>query len=108
MPEILSQHSAPLVENNTIEENGTEQKLRYKEYDNKDDDLDEKNEKEHLNYGHVDDTKSKYAPKFKHPSKLFKMEMKPAGSSVRFKCASEGSYDTHTILLLILYILCFY
>ncbi|CAH0732011.1 unnamed protein product, partial [Brenthis ino] len=91
MPEILSQHSAPLVDNNTIEENANDQKLKYKEYDNKDDDLDEKNEKEHLNYGHVDDTKSKYEPKFRHPSKMFKMEMKPAGSSIRFKCPSEGN-----------------
>ncbi|CAH2235693.1 jg18062 [Pararge aegeria aegeria] len=92
MPEILSQHSAPLVENNTIEENATDPRLKYKEYDvTKDDDIDDKNEKEHLNYGHVDVTKSKYAPKFKHPTKLFKMEMKPAGSSIRFKCAAEGN-----------------
>ncbi|XP_023936187.2 fibroblast growth factor receptor homolog 1 isoform X2 [Bicyclus anynana] len=92
MPEILSQHSAPLVENNTIEENATDPRLKYKEYDvAKDDDIDDKNEKEHLNYGHVDVTKSKYAPKFKHPTKLFKMEMKPAGSSIRFKCAAEGN-----------------
>lgn len=97
MPEILSQHSAPLVDNNTIEENATDQKLKYKEYDNKDDDLDEKNEKEHLNYGHVDDTKSKYAPKFRHPSKMFKMEMKPAGSSIRFKCPSEGNCLTYVL-----------
>lgn len=89
MPEILSQHSASLIENNTIDYNSTEQ--RHKEHENgKDEDFDEKSEKEHLNYGHVDDTKSKYAPKFKHPSKLFDMEMKPAGSSIRFKCAAEG------------------
>ncbi|CAK1545604.1 unnamed protein product [Leptosia nina] len=84
MPEILAQHSAQLVENNTIEE-------PHKEYDVKDDDPDDKNEKEHLNYGHVDNTKSKYAPKFKHPLKMFNMEMKPAGSSIRFKCAAEGN-----------------
>ncbi|XP_050354715.1 fibroblast growth factor receptor homolog 1-like isoform X2 [Nymphalis io] len=90
MPEILAQHSAPLVDNNTIDDNTTDQ--RHKEYDNtKDDDLDDKNEKDHLNYGHVDDTKSKYAPKFKHPSKMYNMEMKPAGSSIRFKCAAEGN-----------------
>ncbi|XP_045779071.1 fibroblast growth factor receptor homolog 1-like isoform X2 [Maniola jurtina] len=92
MPEILSQHSASLVDNNTIEENATDPRLKYKEYDvTKDDDIDDKNEKEHLNYGHVDVTKSKYAPKFKHPTKLFKMEMKPAGSSIRLKCAAEGN-----------------
>ncbi|CAH2095151.1 unnamed protein product [Euphydryas editha] len=90
MPEILSQHSARLLENNTIDDNSTDHK--HKVYDTaKDDDLEEKNEKEHLNYGHVDNTKSKYAPKFKHPSKLFYMEMKPAGSSIRFKCAAEGN-----------------
>ncbi|CAG4987589.1 unnamed protein product [Colias eurytheme] len=84
MPEILAQHSAQLVDNNTIVET-------HREYDVKDDDLDERNEKEHLNYGHVDNTKSKYAPKFKHPLKMFNMEMKPAGSSIRFKCAAEGN-----------------
>ncbi|VVC95049.1 unnamed protein product [Leptidea sinapis] len=86
MPEILSQHAAQLVDNNTIEENSTDPK-----YDIKDDDPDERSEKDHLNYGHVDDTKSKYAPKFKHPLKMFNMEMKPAGSSIRFKCAAEGN-----------------
>ncbi|CAG9567879.1 unnamed protein product [Danaus chrysippus] len=91
MPEILAQHSASLVDNNTIEDNTTDPRNKYKEYDNKDDDLDDRNEREHLNYGHVDDTKSKYAPKFKHPSKMFNMEMKPAGSSIRFKCAAEGN-----------------
>ncbi|XP_045504360.1 fibroblast growth factor receptor homolog 1 isoform X2 [Colias croceus] len=84
MPEILAQHSAQLVDNNTIVET-------HREYDVKDDDLDERNEKEHLNYGHVDNTKSKYSPKFKHPLKMFNMEMKPAGSSIRFKCAAEGN-----------------
>ncbi|XP_022113938.2 fibroblast growth factor receptor homolog 1 isoform X2 [Pieris rapae] len=84
MPEILSQHSAQLVENNTIDET-------HREYDPKDDDPDERNEKEHLNYGHVDNTKSKYPPKFKHPLKMYNMEMKPAGSSIRFKCAAEGN-----------------
>lgn len=94
MPEILSQVGAPVVDNNTIEENTTDP--RHKEYDvTKDDDIDDKNEKEHINYGHEDVTKSKYAPKFKHPTKLFKMEMKPAGSSIRFKCAAEGKKNLH-------------
>ncbi|CAH2095154.1 unnamed protein product [Euphydryas editha] len=88
MPEILSQHS--VLENNTIDDNLTDHK--HKEYNTaKDDDLEEKNEKEHLNYRHVDNTKSKYAPKFKYPSKLFYMDMKPAESSTRFKCAAEGN-----------------
>lgn len=96
MPEILAQHSALLVDNNTIDE--------HKEYDVKDDDSDDRNEKEHLNYGHVDDTKSKYAPKFKHQSKMFHMEMKPAGSTIRLKCAAEGvltALYTNTVVIII-------
>lgn len=84
MPETLAQHSAQLVENNTIDET-------HREYDVKNDDPDEKNEREHLNYGHVDNTNSKYAPKFKNPSNMHSSEMKPAGSSVRLKCAAEGT-----------------
>ncbi|XP_013147632.1 PREDICTED: fibroblast growth factor receptor homolog 1-like isoform X1 [Papilio polytes] len=95
MPEILAQHEAPL-ENNTLEEKPTDVKrltksLKYREYDNKDEDVDDKSEREHPNYGHVDDTKTKYAPKFKHPSKMFNMDMKPAGSSIRLKCAADGN-----------------
>lgn len=94
MPEILAQHEASL-ENNTLEEKPTDVKrltksLKYREYDNKDEDVDDKSEREHPNYGHVDDTKTKYAPKFKHPSKMFNMDMKPAGSSIRLKCAADG------------------
>ncbi|XP_013166263.1 PREDICTED: fibroblast growth factor receptor homolog 1-like isoform X2 [Papilio xuthus] len=97
MPEILAQHeAATLVENNTLEEKSTDVKrltksLKYREYDNKDEDIDDKSEREHPNYGHVDDTKTKYAPKFKHPSKMFNMDMKPAGSSIRLKCAADGN-----------------
>ncbi|KPJ10719.1 Fibroblast growth factor receptor-like 1 [Papilio machaon] len=97
MPEILAQHeAAPLVENNTLDEKPTDVKrltksLKYREYDIKDEDIDDKSEKEHPNYGHVDDTKTKYAPKFKHPSKMFNMDMKPAGSSIRLKCAADGN-----------------
>lgn len=96
MPEILSQHQAPLLENNTIEEKITAdvkrmtKSMKYREYDIKDEDIDDKSEREHPNYGHVDDTKTKYAPKFKHPSKMFNMDMKPAGSSIRLKCAADG------------------
>ncbi|CAK1593714.1 unnamed protein product [Parnassius mnemosyne] len=98
MPEILSQHqAAPILENNTIEDKiATDVKrltksMKYREYDIKDEDIDDKSEKEHPNYGHVDDTKTKYAPKFKHPSKMFNMDMKPAGSSIRLKCAADGN-----------------
>ncbi|CAH2054795.1 unnamed protein product, partial [Iphiclides podalirius] len=97
MPEILSQHQAPLLENNTIEEKATAdakrltKSMKYREYDIRDEDIDDKSEREHPNYGHVDDTKTKYAPKFKHPSKMFNMDMKPAGSSIRLKCAADGN-----------------
>ncbi|NP_001037558.1 fibroblast growth factor receptor precursor [Bombyx mori] len=97
MPEILSQHQAvSLHENNKFEENTTEIKrlartMKLKEIDPKDEDPDDKSEKDHPVYGHVDETKKKYPPKFKHPSKMYTMEMKPAGSSVRFKCPAEGN-----------------
>ncbi|XP_041982711.1 fibroblast growth factor receptor homolog 1-like isoform X2 [Aricia agestis] len=87
-PESLAQLAA--FDNNKLEDNATDIK-RYKENEAKDDDLDEKNDKEHLNYGHVDNTQSKYAPRFKHPSKMYQMEIKPAGSTIRLKCASEGN-----------------
>ncbi|XP_048478000.1 fibroblast growth factor receptor homolog 1 isoform X2 [Plutella xylostella] len=100
-PEILSQHRADsLVMNNTIDDkdnvdNKKETRFpreKLKENDEiKDDDLDDKSEKDHLNYGHLDDTVKESAPTFKHPSKLFKIEMKPAGSSIRLRCAAEGN-----------------
>lgn len=103
MPEILSQHqAAELVENNTIDDiKRFAKNIKYKEYDSKDEDPDDKNEKDHPNYGHVDDTKKKYPPKFKHPSRMFHTDMKPAGSSIRLKCAAEGNsiLSIRTILL---------
>lgn len=93
LPEILSQHQvASLVENNTIEEpeKRVPKNVKLKEYDTKDEDPEDKIEKEHPNYGHVDNTKTKFAPKFKHPTKMFSMDMKPAGSSIRLRCAAEG------------------
>lgn len=96
LPEILSQHqAATLIENNTIEENDTAKRfpknVKFKEYDAKEEDPDDKSEKDHPNYGHVDNTKTKIPPKFKHPTKMFNMEMKPAGSSIRLRCAAEGN-----------------
>ncbi|KAG6443584.1 hypothetical protein O3G_MSEX002920 [Manduca sexta] len=94
MPEILSQHrAASLVENSTVNESikRTAKNIKFKEYDSKDEDPDDKIEKDHPNYGHVDDTKKKFAPRFKHPSKMFATDMKPAGSSIRLKCGAEGN-----------------
>lgn len=86
LPETLSQvKSAALVENNTLDENATDSK-RY----SKDDDPDEKGEKDHPNYGHVDEKQEYFPPRFKHPTKMFKMDMKPAGNSIRLRCAAEG------------------
>lgn len=85
--DILSQQ----VDVNKIEVNATDPRIRDKEYDStRDEDFDENNEKEHFNYGHVDNSQSKYAPKFKHPLKVYNMETKPAGTSVRFRCNAEG------------------
>ncbi|XP_026736083.1 fibroblast growth factor receptor homolog 1-like [Trichoplusia ni] len=87
LPETLSQvKSAALVENNTLDENATDSK-RY----SKDDDPDEKGEKDHPNYGHVDEKQEYFPPRFKHPTKMFKMDMKPAGNSIRLRCAAEGN-----------------
>lgn len=91
MPEILSQHSSSLVDNNTIDEaNSSETRNSDKGY--RDEDTDDKNEKDHPSYGHVDNSIKKFAPRFKHPSRMYAMEMKPAGNSIRLKCAAEGKY----------------
>ncbi|KAH9643969.1 hypothetical protein HF086_004230, partial [Spodoptera exigua] len=86
-PESLSQiRTAALVDNNTLEENATDSK-RY----SKDDDPDEKGEKDHPNYGHIDEKQEYFPPRFKHPTKLYNMDMKPAGNSIRIRCAAEGN-----------------
>lgn len=88
LPETLSQiKSGSLIENNTLDENVTEVNRRFP----KDEDPDEKSEKDHPNYGHIDDKLERFAPKFKHPTKLYKMDMKPAGNSIRLRCAAEGN-----------------
>ncbi|KAM3960814.1 LOW QUALITY PROTEIN: fibroblast growth factor receptor [Aphomia sociella] len=99
MPEILSQRrAAPLIGNNTEEHrNATEhtrstKSLKPREYDStKDDDPDERNDKDHPAYGAMDNSTTKSPPKFKHPQRMFKIEMKPAGSTIRLKCAAEGN-----------------
>ncbi|XP_073959713.1 fibroblast growth factor receptor homolog 1-like isoform X2 [Choristoneura fumiferana] len=92
--ESLPAQAASLVENNTIEENGTNNKTTKrnvpKVHDiNKDVD-DEEKEKDHVS-GHVDATQKQFAPRFKHPSKMYSMDMKPAGSTIRLKCAADGN-----------------
>ncbi|XP_063535886.1 fibroblast growth factor receptor homolog 1-like isoform X1 [Cydia strobilella] len=87
--------AAALVENNTIEESATNKKTVKRNVtkvsDNNNDSDDEKKEDDHAFAGHIDDTKNKFAPKFKHPSKLYNMDMKPAGSSIQLKCAADGN-----------------
>lgn len=92
-PESFSQYkAAALMKNMTSIENVTDMRKMTKSLREieRDEDPDDKNEKDHTNYGHVDDTKKKFPPRFKHPSKLFNMDMKPAGSSIRLRCAAEG------------------
>ncbi|CAG9793599.1 unnamed protein product [Diatraea saccharalis] len=95
MPEILSQHQALVLDNNnTIDETNTTaiiENRNYKYDSTKDEDPDDRNEKDHPTYGHVDSNIKKFPPRFKHPSKLYINEMKPAGSYIRFKCAFEGN-----------------
>lgn len=88
LPEILSQiKSGTLVDNNSLDENITDINRRL----SKDDDAEEKAEKDHPNYGHIDEKQEYFSPKFKHPTKLYKMDMKPAGNSIRLRCAAEGN-----------------
>lgn len=100
-PEVLSQHQDPLITHNTIEEKenrgNAKRETKLKDHDeSKNDDADDKNEKDHLNYGHLDRNMVELPPHFKH--KMFKMEMKPAGSSIRLRCAAEGKLlETKTL-----------
>ncbi|XP_028157928.1 fibroblast growth factor receptor homolog 1-like isoform X1 [Ostrinia furnacalis] len=86
LPEILSQHSALM----TADDGNTSAEVRP---DNgyRDEDTDDRNEKDHPGYGHVDNSIKKYPPRFKHPSRMYSLEMKPAGSLIRLKCAAEGN-----------------
>ncbi|XP_047987977.1 fibroblast growth factor receptor homolog 1-like isoform X2 [Leguminivora glycinivorella] len=90
---VEQNQAAALVENNTIEETATIKKTvkrnATKINDNNNDSDDEKKEDDHA--GYIDNTKNKFAPKFKHPSKLYKIDMKPAGSSIQLKCAADGN-----------------
>ena len=90
LPETLSQiKTAALVANNTLEENVTDTKRYVKDEDT--DEKGEKDERDHPNYGHVDEKQEYFPPRFKHPTKMFKMDMKPAGNSIRLRCAAEGN-----------------
>lgn len=94
MPEILSQHqAAPLVQNaSMIKNNSKDDEVT------KDDDEDETGDShpEVKSTGVDNSTEVKFPPRFKHPSKMYKMDMKPAGSSIRFRCAAEGRKIKHT------------
>ncbi|KAF9813791.1 hypothetical protein SFRURICE_007946 [Spodoptera frugiperda] len=80
-PEALSQ-----VVNKTQEEGLS---LPDKRYGKEDDD--ERAEKDHPGYGHIDEKQDYFPPRFKHPTKLYYMDMKPAGNSIRMRCAAEGN-----------------
>nr|BAE94422.1 fibroblast growth factor receptor [Spodoptera frugiperda] len=81
-PEALSQ-----VVNKTQEEGLSLPDSR--RYGKEDDD--EKAEKDHPGYGHIDEKQDYFPPRFKHPTKLYYMDMKPAGNSIRMRCAAEGN-----------------
>ncbi|KAL0803348.1 hypothetical protein ABMA28_017411 [Loxostege sticticalis] len=87
LPEILAQHSALVASND--ETNASAEVRPDNGY--RDEDTDERYEKDHPSYGHVDNSIKKYPPRFKHPSRMYALEMKPAGSLIRLKCAAEGN-----------------
>ncbi|XP_026331015.1 fibroblast growth factor receptor homolog 1-like isoform X4 [Hyposmocoma kahamanoa] len=57
----------------------------------KEDEEDENNEN-HSDAKHTDNrTVDKFPPRWKNPSRMFVMEMKPAGNSVKLKCVPDGN-----------------
>lgn len=93
MSETLSHQKAaslskmtPALQNNTM-------KLLDKDpyyITTKEDEEDENNEN-HSDAKHADNrTLDKFPPRWKNPSRMFVMEMKPAGNSVKLKCVPDG------------------
>ncbi|XP_013195761.2 fibroblast growth factor receptor 3 isoform X1 [Amyelois transitella] len=89
-PEILAQRRIVDDKNATVNTR-VAKNVNLKEEDVKDDDSDDKNDKDHHKYGDVDNSTNMFAPRFKHLSKMYTVEIKPAGSTVKLKCASEGN-----------------
>ncbi|XP_053615969.1 fibroblast growth factor receptor homolog 1-like isoform X2 [Plodia interpunctella] len=85
IPEILAQHRA-------VDDNNTAVNSRVaKNVNVKDDDTEDKNDKDHHTYGDLDNSTTMFAPRFKHLSKMYAAEIKPAGSTIKLKCAAEGN-----------------
>lgn len=93
MPEILSQQKvAPLSKISSPLQNKTTKMLEKDSYYNstKEDEEDENNEN-HSDTKHADNHSDvKFPPRWKHPTRMYDMEMKPAGNTVRLKCIPDG------------------
>lgn len=93
MPEILSNQkvtslskTTPLLQNNTMK---PLDKDPY--YINTKEDEEDENNDNHSDAKHTyNRTSDRFPPRWKNPSRMYTMEMKPAGSSVKLKCNPEG------------------
>lgn len=92
MPEILSQHHIATLEEESESKKNKSGKLKeHEREENVEDRNDKDDDDENHNYGHLNESATESKPRFKHPNKLYSMEMKPAGSSMRLRCAAEGN-----------------
>ncbi|KAI5644805.1 protein tyrosine kinase domain-containing protein [Phthorimaea operculella] len=92
MPEALSQKQVAdksVADNPTIESKKHHQTADDSPKDDDDDEATDSHSDKHQDANNRTDVK--FAPRFKHPSKLYNMDMKPAGNSIRMKCAAEGN-----------------
>lgn len=93
MPEPLShQKIASLSKITSLLQNNTMKPLDKDPYyiNPKEDEEDENNDN-HSDAKHADNRSgAMFPPRWKNPTRMFTMEMKPAGSSVKLKCKAEG------------------
>lgn len=95
MPEILSQQKiAPLNKTTSSPLQNKTTKVPEKDsYNNitKEDEEDENNEN-HSDGKHPDQNHSgdKFPPRWKHKSRMYEMDMKPAGNTIKLKCIADG------------------
>lgn len=93
MAETLSHQKVPSLSKITQPLQNNTMKLLDKDpyYITTKEDEDENNEN-HSDAKQADNRSGdKFPPRWKNPSRMFKMEMKPAGSSIKFKCVPEGN-----------------
>lgn len=93
MPEILShQKVASLTKFPPVSQNQTIKPLDRDPYysTTKEDEEDENNEN-HSDAKQADNrSRDKFPPRWRHPSRMFIMDMKPAGNAVKLRCVPEG------------------